>query len=228
MKDTDANRVNAGYELKDDLARLCLPAANRDPERKLAWINSVCILFLLIGIIGARRGLIVIKPIPPLPQIIPVVVEPEVLPPQATVERKSTDDEKPDAAPVAVVLPQMPNINFSVPTVGSLVVPANLAVAPPLKPMQVRAQIYSVGSTGSGGDRPQPVYPKIALEEAEQGTVTLSISGDAAGNVISVEVKASSGFPILDRGAMDFVKNHWHLPTGPGNQFFEAKITYRL
>jgi outer membrane biosynthesis protein TonB len=41
-------------------------------------------------------------------------------------------------------------------------------------------------------------------------------------------VKGSSGYPVLDRGAADFVKNHWHLPTGPGNQFFETKITYQL
>jgi hypothetical protein len=26
----DANRISPGYELKDELARLCLPAANRD------------------------------------------------------------------------------------------------------------------------------------------------------------------------------------------------------
>jgi TonB family protein len=228
MNNTDANRMNPGYELKDDLARLCLPAAHRDPDRKLAWVNSVCILFLLVGITGARLGLISIKPVPPLPQIIPVIVEPTVLKTQPTVEHKPAEDQKPDAPPVAVVLPQTPNISFSVPTIGSLVVPANLAVAPPLEPMQTAAQIHAVGSTGAGGDRPQPVYPKIALEEAEQGTVTLSISGDAAGNVISVAVKESSGYPILDRSAMDFVKNHWRLPTGPGNQFFESKITYQL
>jgi TonB family protein len=228
MKNTDANRTDAGYQLKDELARFCLPAANHDPERKLAWANSVCILFLLVGIIGARLGLIVIKPVPPLQEVIPVIVEPTILPPQATVEKRSADEEKPDAAPVAVVLPQMPNINFSVPTVGSLVVPANLAAAPPLEPMQTAAQIHSVGSTGGGGDRPQPDYPMIAKEEAEQGAVTLSITGDAAGNVISVAVKGSSGYPVLDRGAADFVKNHWHLPTGPGNQFFETKITYQL
>ena len=228
MKSTDANRVNPGYELKDDLARFCLPAANRDPERQLAWINSVCILFLLIGLVGARQGMIVINPVPPLQEIIPVVVEPATLPPQPVLEKKTADEEKPDAQPVAVVLPQMPNINFSVPTIGSLVVPANLASAPPLEPMQTLSQIHSVGSTGAGGDRPQPAYPKIALEEAEQGMVTLSIEGDAAGNVVSVDVKTSSGFPVLDRGAVDFVKHHWRLPVGPGNQFFETKITYQL
>jgi periplasmic protein TonB len=224
----DANQKKSGYELKDDLARLCLPAANRDPDRKLAWMNSICAVFLLIGIVGARQGMIVISPVPPLQEIIPVVVEPATLPPQPALEKKTADEEKPDAQAVVVVLPQMPNINFSVPTVGSLVVPANLASAPPLEPMQTRSQIHSVGSTGAGGDRPQPAYPKIAMEEAEQGTVTLAIEGDAAGNVVSADVKTSSGFPVLDRGAVDFVKRHWHLPVGPGNQFFETKITYRL
>jgi protein TonB len=224
----DANQKISGYELKGDLARLCLPAANRDPERKLAWVNSICLLFLLVGIIGARQGLIVIKPVPPLQEVIPVVVEPTVLPPQPTLEKKTADEVKPDAQPVAVVLPQMPNINFPVPTIGSLVVSANLASAPPLEPMRAAAQIHAVGSTGAGGDRPQPPYPPIAQDEAEQGTVTLSITSDAAGNVISADVKESSGFPVLDHSATDFVKRHWRLPAGPGNQFFETKIIYQL
>jgi TonB family protein len=224
----EAKQKNPDYELKSDLARLCLPAANRDPDRKLAWMNSICLLFLLIGIAGARQGLIAIKPVPPLQEIIPVVVEPATLPPQPTLEKRTADEVKPDAQPVAVVLPQMPNINFSVPTIGSLVVPANLASAPPLEPMRAVAQIHSVGSTGAGGDRPQPPYPPIALDEAEQGTVTLSITGDAGGNVVAVDVKQSSGFPVLDRSAMDFVKRHWRLPNGSGNQLFETKITYQL
>jgi TonB family protein len=226
MKNTDANRTS--YELKDELARYCLPAAGRDANLKLAWVNSICVLFLLIGIFGARRGMISIKPVPPLQEIIPVVVEPMVLPPSQTVEKKPVDEEKNDTPQVVVAIPQAPNINFSVPTIGTLVAPANLASAPPLEPMRVSAQINSVGSTGAGGDRPQPAYPKIALEEAEQGVVTLMLGGDAVGNVISVDVKESSGFPILDRSAVDFIKRHWHLPVGNGNQLFETKITYKL
>ena len=30
----DANRNSPGYELKDELARYCLPPANRDPNRQ--------------------------------------------------------------------------------------------------------------------------------------------------------------------------------------------------
>lgn len=62
----DANRTTPAYELKDELARFCLPAANQDSNLKLAWVNSICILFLCIGILGARRGVIAIKPVPPI------------------------------------------------------------------------------------------------------------------------------------------------------------------
>ncbi|MFZ1072289.1 MAG: hypothetical protein WAO21_02530 [Verrucomicrobiia bacterium] len=41
----DANRISTGYELKDELARFC----HRDRNQRLAWANSVCILFFLIG-----------------------------------------------------------------------------------------------------------------------------------------------------------------------------------
>ncbi|HSY20000.1 MAG TPA: TonB family protein [Candidatus Acidoferrales bacterium] len=225
----DANRTSPGYELKGELARLCLSAARRDPQLKLAWTNSVCIFFLVIGIIGAKRGLIAIKPVPPIAEVIPVVVEPLTLPPQeATEQKQNPDEDKNDTPRVAVAMPQAPNISFAVPTIGSLVVPANLASAPPLEPLRTAAQINAVSSTGTGGDRPQPSYPKIALEEGEQGTVRLMLSGDAAGNVLSVDVKESSGFPVLDRGSVEFIKRHWRLPAGAGSQVFETEITYKL
>jgi TonB family protein len=229
MKSMDADRTSPGYELKDGLARLCLSSARRDPQLKLAWTNSVCILFLIIGIAGAKRGLIAIKPVPSIVDVVPVVVEPLTLPPQEAREQKQNpDEEKNDVPRVAVALPQAPNINFAVPTIGSLVVPANLASAPPLEPLRTAAQINAVSSTGTGGDRPQPAYPKIALEEGEQGTVRLMLSGDAAGNVISVDIKESSGFPVLDRSSVEFIKRHWRLPAGAGNQVFETEITYKL
>ncbi len=72
--------------------------------------------------------------------------------------------------------------------------------------MRTAAAINLLNSTGAGGERPEPPYPKIALEEGEQGTILLLLGGDAAGNVISVDVKESSGFPILDRATVDFIK----------------------
>jgi TonB family protein len=224
MKNTDANRILPGYELKDDLARFCLPSANRDANLKLAWTNSVCILFLLIGIVGARLGVIAIKPVPPIREEIPVVIQPTVLPPQATAERKAEMVEENNQPRVLVALPNAPNINFGVPTVGTLVVPAALASAPPVAPVR----IGSLNNTGAGGERPEPPYPPIAQETGEQGTVKLLLGGDEAGNIISIDVKESSGFPILDHATVDFIKRHWRLPSGTGNRLFETSITYQL
>ena len=89
-------------------------------------------------------------------------------------------------------------------------------------------RISSLNNTGAGGDRPEPPYPPIARETGEQGTVKLLLGGDAAGNIVSVEVKESSGFPVLDHATVEFIKNHWRLPPGDGNRLFETSITYLL
>ncbi len=162
----DANRTSPGYELKDELARLCLSTARREPERKLAWVNSVCILFLLIGILGARQGVIAIKPVPPIRQEVPVVVQPTVLPPQPVAPKP--EQAQPNNQPrVLVALPNAPNVNFGVPTAGTLVTDAALASAPQAAPVQIR----SLNNTGAGGERPEPPYPPIAQQTGEQGTV---------------------------------------------------------
>ncbi|MGZ4963980.1 MAG: energy transducer TonB family protein [Limisphaerales bacterium] len=43
-----------------------------------------------------------------------------------------------------------------------------------------------------------------------------------------MEVKESSGFPMLDRTALEFVRKHWKIPPGNGVRLFQATITYRL
>lgn len=221
----ETNQTAPHYELKDELARLCLPSASRDVNLKLAWVNSVCILFLLIGIAGARRGLIAIKPVPPIRVEVPVVVLPAVLPPQAVAPKPEQAEQK-NQPQVLVVLPTAPNINFGVPTVGTLVAPAALASAPQLQAIPLH--IGSLNTTGAGGERPEPPYPKIALNSGQQGTVILSLTGDDVGNVISVDVKTSSGFPVLDRATADFIKRHWRLPTDSNTRLFETSITYKL
>jgi TonB family protein len=222
----EANRT--AYELKDELARLCLISARRDPNQKLAWVNSICILFLIIGIVGARRGIISIKPVAPIREIVPVVLEPTTSPPRAVEKEKQTEVEKNNQPRVVVALPNAPNINFSIPTIGTLVAPTALASAPPLKPLEAPAQIGSLNNTGAGGERSQPPYPQIAMEHGEQGTIVLLLGGDDDGNVISIDVKESSGFPFLDRATVEFIKNHWLLPTNTSARLFQTSITYQL
>jgi TonB family protein len=225
----EANQTPPAYELKDELARMSLPSASRDANLKLAWTNSVCLLMLLIGLVGARRGVMVIKPAPPLAEAVPVVMQPINLPPQAEARKnEATDSQDQNPAPVAVVIPQAPNLSFSVPTIGSLVVPASLAAAPPLEPLRPKARINAVASTGGGGERPEPPYPKLAEQSGEQGTVSLLLTSDEAGNVVSVDLKESSGFPLLDRATVDYIKRHWRLPADAGTRLFQTSITYKL
>jgi periplasmic protein TonB len=235
MNVLDANRIERSYELESELARVAIHATDRDPNRKLAWVNSICILFLCIGVGGSKPAGIRIPPLPPVAVATAAIVEPLPPPPQTQhEEQKEQQDnqESPDTPQVVVVTPPSPNINFSVPTIGNLLVPAAIAQAPPLAPLKAVAPLRSepavLNSTGSGGERPQPPYPKIALDQGQQGAVTLRMTVDDAGLITDIAIAQSSGFPVLDRSALDFVRHHWIVPPGKGTRIYEATINYKL
>ena len=128
-----------------------------------------------------------------------------------------------------------PAILFSSPTLnGTLVplkqyqVPAETNSVPQTPPPREPAQPGQVTSTGVGGDRPEPTYPKMAEELGQQGSVVLLLTADEAGLIISAEVKESSGSSILDRAAADFIKRHWTVPPGARGRLFQARIDYKL
>jgi protein TonB len=200
-------------------------------------VNSVCILFLLIGVAGSKPASVAIQPLPPIEEAAAAIVEPLPPPPRTQADPQNqdqTEERPPDAPQVVVVTPDAPSISFSVPTIGNLVVPNAIAQAPPLAPLKPAAPLrakpllINLNSTGSGGERPQPPYPRIALDQGQQGSVTLRMTVDEAGLIKTIEVAQSSGFPILDRGAMDFVKRRWTVPSGKGARIFEATINYKI
>jgi TonB family protein len=231
----DANRKPGDYQLKSELARFCLPAASRDSNRKLAWTNSICILFLLIGLVGAQPASLSNKPLPTIEEVIPTILEPIAPPPPATTEdpkQNQDEQDKPDTPQVVVVTPESPAVNFSIPTIGNLVVPNAVAKAPPLAPLRsiapVKSQPATLDNTGFGGDRPIPPYPKIAKEQAQQGTVRLLLKVNESGTIADIQVSESSGYPLLDRSTLEFVKRHWIVQPGTGSRSFEATIKYQL
>ena len=235
LNSLDANRPELSYELESELARVSVHASDRDPNRKLAWVNSICILFLLVGMTGSKPAPIELPALPRVEEITAAVVEPLPPPAQAQSEQQQqeqSNDEPSDTPQVVVVTPLSPSINFSVPTIGNLLVPTAIAKAPPLAPLKpvapLRAQPTVLSTTGKGGERPHPPYPKIALDQGQQGSVTLRMTVDEAGTVTTIEIARSSGFPILDRNALDFVKRHWIIPAGTGNRIYEATIDYKL
>jgi TonB family protein len=241
MNTIHAQTGAGGYRLKSELARVCLPAPHAHDQRNLAWTNSICLVFLLIGLVGFRP-----KPPPPiaikpLEEAQPVIIEALPPPPPAAVEQPADNPlEKPDTPPPRVVLVtrESPAIKFSVPTPGgTLVVPEALAVAPPAPISEPQAtapprpepvQPSRLENTGKGGDRPKPDYPRMAEQLGQQGTVVLLLTADEAGVIIAVELKESSGSSILDHAAADFVKKHWTVPQGGRGRLFQARIDYKL
>ena len=234
MNVLDANRKDLAYQLESELSQAALQAAERDPNQKLAWVNSICILILLIGVFGSKPASVKIKPVPPIEQVNAAIVEPLPPPPktQTTQTEEQNNQEQKDTPQVVVVTPESPTINFSVPTIGNLLAPADVAQAPPAEPMRAVAPLRSrpsvLNNTGNGGERPLPPYPKIAKEQGEQGSVTLRLNVDDTGLITQVEVVQSSGFPVLDRGAMDYVKRHWTVPPQKEIRTYEATINYKL
>jgi TonB family protein len=227
----------AGYQLKSELARVCLPAPGRTVPRRLAWVDSICLLFLLIGVLGNQSRLPPRKAVPPLEQPVPVIIEP--LPPvvQTTAEAKPTeqqnDDDKPQTPSIQAVTLDTPAINFAVPTPGSLLVPMSVAPTPVERTLRTVAPVKhdptTIDNTGAGGERPKPdSYPHIAEQLGQQGTVTLLLTVDDAGRVVSADIHESSGSPILDGHAQNWVKRHWIVRPVNGGHTFLAPIKYYL
>src|SRR5581483_6518200 len=123
--------ATASYELKSDLARWSLPSRRSQSDRRLAWVNSTCLLFLIIGLAGARTHPPPPKPLAPLEEAAPVIFEPLPPPPTETQQASEQNESEKPAAPVVVVVPNSPAVNFSVPTVGTLLAPTPMAQPPP-------------------------------------------------------------------------------------------------
>ena len=236
-------------QLRSELARLCLPAANRDPDRKLAWVCSICLLFLLIGIFGAKAPVSAITPVKPFDDALPVILEQATPPPTVTTEPQKIEEpakSTADAPQIVAVNLDSPAINFAVPAIGNILLPKGMVALSQITPLPDKGMVAmpqttalretapikrlpaALNSTGRTGERPAPEYPPLALRRGLQGSVTLSITVDESGLITAIAVKRSSGYSLLDHSALDFVKKHWIIPPAADSRQYESTITYRL
>lgn len=71
---------------------------------------------------------------------------------------------------------------------------------------------------------PKPAYPKIALRRGMQGLVLLNVQVSPKGLPLSVLVKRSSGFVLLDKAALEAVKRWRFAPATRGGIPVMAKV----
>jgi protein TonB len=71
---------------------------------------------------------------------------------------------------------------------------------------------------------PEPLYPLLARRHNQQGIVLLTVKVTAQGRVSHVELKQSSGFPVLDEAALQAVR-YWEFePARIGSLGVESQI----
>jgi protein TonB len=209
------------YALSSDLAKLSLPAEYVDSYRNLAWTNSICVLFLVIGLIGLRPPKVVHKPLIEVTEAAPVIFTPPEDQPKPEPEVQP-DEPAPQDAPietpqvVTVAAPADAAVAFAVPVQGAVVVAkeARLASPPPPVTHAPAGPTKFDPNANDGGSYPPPEYPREALVHQFQGITTIEFKVDEAGRLVSAKVQKSSGYSILDDAALSILKNRWRFPPG--------------
>jgi protein TonB len=89
-----------------------------------------------------------------------------------------------------------------------------------------------VEATPLYADNPPPRYPRSARRRGHQGTVLLAVHVSAEGRVEGLKVQTSSGFTVLDRAALEAVRN-WRFESGrrgdrPVAMWVEVPIRFEL
>jgi protein TonB len=220
-----ANALAGGlhnYALSSDLARLALPQEFRETHRRLAWVNSICFLFLVVGIVGLKPPPVVYKPLSKLEEIVPVILTPP--PEQPKPEPQTQPDDIPETRDVNLDTPQVitvvaaadpSQVAFAVPVQGAVAVAAaKFATPPPPADYTPPKPVKFNPNISDGGNYPPPQYPGFALRNRYQGTVLVEIKVDASGKVVSADVRKTAGFSVLDEAAVEVVKRQWIFPPG--------------
>src|SRR6266704_1026286 len=115
------------YPLSSDLAKLCLPAEFKDSYRRLAWVNSICFLFLAVGLVGFKAPKVVVRPLKKPPEAMEVYLPPPEQPkiePQVKQEEPEPQDQPVDTPQVAIVAAAADpsSVAFAVPVEGAMAV----------------------------------------------------------------------------------------------------------
>lgn len=71
---------------------------------------------------------------------------------------------------------------------------------------------------------PKPLYPNVSRRLGEQGTVLLRVFVTVAGEPAQIELKSSSGFPRLDRAALNAVRSWKFSPATRSDQAVDAWV----
>jgi len=166
------------------------------------------------------------KPLPPKPVVQPVAKPAPVVRKVAPVEpapRPPTPRPVINTPAPVIPAPQMP-VQEDAPEPEIVHTPAE--AAPPLPIQQPVEDVYiPPDSDAAYLHNPQPPYPLIAQRRGWQGVVLLEVKVSAEGKPLAVQVKKSSGYPVLDDTALATVRDSFRfVPASRNGQKVEATV----
>ncbi len=180
------------------------------------------------------------EPEPPAPEPEPPAPEPEPPAPEPEPPIAEATPEPPPAAPQATPAPPAatPPPPRARPAPRRKASPAPHPATP--RSGSAPGLPTAEGSSGTPGTpgggaltsrpshyrNPHPAYPEAARHERQEGVVILHIRIDELGQVTSVRIATSSGFPLLDERALSTVRERWRFhPARRGNVAVPAELT---
>ncbi|HNV88481.1 MAG TPA: energy transducer TonB [Methylotenera sp.] len=221
------------------------PSSNaRANESTLIWavICSILLHLLLLAVIPNFKfdaikeipqelTIQIQQPKPPEPAVVPEPPKPvePIKPVSEPIKPLPKKMPKPDPIPVQDIKPEP--VTSEPPPPPAVITAAPKADAPPvitapppppeppkkIEPDEadISAALSQYGGTLGRAIAKHKQYPKIAQMRGWQGDCLLDLKIDGSGNVLSANVKESSGFEALDKQALEMVRKASPFPAPP-------------
>ena len=162
---------------------------------------------------------------PAPPAVLPKAPKPE----RRTQRPRAEPRPAPESRPVAPA--RIPDTSAEAKPAPAAAQPAPAAAAPlpapPAAPAWTSASEASYASTNR-----VPPYPRISLSNGEEGTVILRVLVTPEGTAGAVEVRTSSGYPLLDESARKTVMTWRFKPATvdgkPVAEWYQVPIPFKL
>lgn len=217
------------YRVQSDLNKESLPQSNRDPQRKVWWMNAICASVLVIGFFLTKEPAeFAFQPV-----VIEVPMQVEVFTPEPPPQQQppeETPEEVVEEVEVSVIQPTVvaadpSKVAFAVEVRGPTVTSSDLRkVAPPPAFQQKPKAAPPSGPVLFRGDSqgfypPMSSYPAEAQKRRESGEVMLLVVVGDDGSPLEISTHSSSGSVNLDRAARDHVRRFWRWPPGSRREY---------
>lgn len=226
------------YRVHSDLNLESLPQSNRDPYRKVWWMNSLAASVLGIGIFLTKEPAeFVFRPVAPEAPMQIEVVQPQVeilkqVEPQEVAEEPVEEIEVAVIQPI-VVAADPSKVAFAVEVKGPTVTSADLRKVAPPPAIVARPKAPDVATGpivlkfGQQGI-PRMEYPPEALRANVQGRFKLKFSVGLDGTLGEFEVLESSGASLLEREAKKHVKRFANFGPSDKPREFQLEFEFKL